>query len=237
MQQFRQDVTFLGDRVSHVETKLGDCALTVNDLINAYAAHNDEHNWIKDKVADHEDRNNVKIRGISEEVQTQDLSPYVRGLIKIMLPELKNIELVIDHIHRLPKPLYLPDTKAGDVILHKHFFTSKTNSCKKHHYLGSLPEPNTHLQIYTDLLQHTLQKCRQLNNITKALRNHKIPYQWVNPTKLLVIFQGSKQVISSPQESLQHLHTWGLIPEPAPHVSTPPEWRVSSSSHLLLQTH
>lgn len=57
--------------------------------------------------------------------------------------------------------------------------------------MGSLPNPYTHLQIYADLLQHTLQKPRQLNNITKALRNHKMPYQWVNPAKLLVTFQGS----------------------------------------------
>lgn len=110
MQQFRQNVTSLGDRMSHVETQRGACASTVNELIDAQADHNDEHNWIKDKEADLEDRsrrNNIKIRGISEEIQTQDLTPYARSLIKAMLPELKNMELVIDRMYRLPKPSHL----------------------------------------------------------------------------------------------------------------------------------
>lgn len=55
MQKFKQDVTSLGDRVSHVELQMGACASTVNDLIDAQADQNDKHNCIKDKLADLED--------------------------------------------------------------------------------------------------------------------------------------------------------------------------------------
>lgn len=57
--------------MSHIEMKMEDCASTVNDLINAHSAHIVEHNWIKDKLADIKHRsyrNNVKIRGIPENV-------------------------------------------------------------------------------------------------------------------------------------------------------------------------
>lgn len=89
MQQFKQDVTSLGDRMSHVETQMGACASTVNTLIDTQADHNEHHDWIKDKLAELEDRShrkNIKIRGISEEIQTQDLSPYVCNLLKALIP-------------------------------------------------------------------------------------------------------------------------------------------------------
>lgn len=74
--------------------KMEDCASTVNNIIDAHYAHNEEHSWIKDILADLEDRsrrNNVKIRGIAEDLQAHNLSSYARGIIKALLPELKNI--------------------------------------------------------------------------------------------------------------------------------------------------
>lgn len=44
-------------------------------------------------------------REIHEEVQASDL--YVYGLFKTLLPQMKNIKLVIDRIYRLPKPQHL----------------------------------------------------------------------------------------------------------------------------------
>lgn len=108
MQQFNQDVSSLGNRVEHMEARMRDHATTINSLTDAHKAQSEEQAWIKDKLANIEDRScrdNVNIRGISEEVQ--DLSAYVRGLIRTLIPELKNIELIIDHIHRLPKPGHL----------------------------------------------------------------------------------------------------------------------------------
>lgn len=70
-------------------------------------------------MADIEDRSCLEnIKGIPESVQALELSSYVRSLIKAVLPDLKDIEMVIDQIHRLPKPLFLPETTHKDVILH-----------------------------------------------------------------------------------------------------------------------
>lgn len=181
-----------------VEAQLGNCALTVNDIIDTQTTHNNEHNWIKDKLADLEDRsywNNIKIQGISEEVQTQDLSSYVRGLIKTMTPELKNIELFTDCIHRLPKPPYMPETISRDVILHIQFFHVKNQLMQK-----------APLQIYADLSQHILQKQRQLNNITKALHNDKIPYQWEALGHLPRL---QKNLLSLPTRKAYRIYTHG----------------------------
>lgn len=42
--------------MSHIETNIGDMAVTVNKLVNAHDDHTEENNCIKDKLADIEDR-------------------------------------------------------------------------------------------------------------------------------------------------------------------------------------
>lgn len=89
----------------HIEANVEDLATTVNNLIDAHDDQVDDQKWIKDKLADIEDRsrhNNIKICGISETVQALELPSYVRSMIKTLLPDQKNIEMVIDQIHRLP---------------------------------------------------------------------------------------------------------------------------------------
>lgn len=69
--------------------------------------------------------NNIKICDVPESVQTPDLSLYAQGPIKDILPDTENIELVIDRIHRLPKPTFLSDTVPRDVILQMYLFHIK----------------------------------------------------------------------------------------------------------------
>lgn len=78
--------------------------------------------------------------------------------------------------------------------------------------LGTLPDPYASLQLFSDLSQHTLQRCRQLNTITKALRNHHIHYQWVELAKLLITYNGSKHSVSFLQDGLRLLSDWIIIP-------------------------
>lgn len=57
----------------------------VSDPIDAHDDHVADHKWIKVKLADIEDRslrNNIKILGIPETVQANELSSYVRSMIK-----------------------------------------------------------------------------------------------------------------------------------------------------------
>lgn len=72
---------------------------------------------------------------------------YRHGLIKTLLPELKNIELVIDYIHRLPKPKHLADLIPRDVILSIHFYLTKDQLMQKANTVGTLPEPHANLQL------------------------------------------------------------------------------------------
>lgn len=153
----------------------------------------------------------------------------MRDLLKAILPDLKNIELIIDRIHRLPKPAFLSESVPRDVILRFHFYHVKEQLIHKARALGTLPDPYSHLQLFTDLSQHTLSRRRQLNTITKALRNHNIQYQWIAPAKLAITYNGSKHVTSSLQDGLRLLQGWNILPDYSSEM--PMEHSQSSTPH------
>lgn len=235
MQRLHADISSVSGRVSQIENQLGGFASTVNDLVDAHEENLEDRAWIKRKMADLEDRsrrNNIKIRGIAESVQPHELPSYAKGLFKAVLPDLKNMEMVIDRIHRLPKPPSLPDTIPRDVILRIHFYHVKEQLMRASRSEKSLPEPYSHLQIFADLSQYTLQLRRELNTVTKALRNHNLPYKWINPAKLLITFKGAKFTATNLNEGLQHLRSWGIIPD---NTNAPSENRMAPIPQLDAQ--
>lgn len=61
----KKELQALRDRVDRVENTMGEYSF--NSLVDAHNAHTEEITWIKDKIADLENksrRNNIKIRGI-----------------------------------------------------------------------------------------------------------------------------------------------------------------------------
>lgn len=105
-----------------------------------------------------------------------------------------------------------------------------------------IPLPYCNLQFYVDLSQYTLQKCRNLNTITKALRNHKLSYKWGFPTKLILKKEGMEYVMDSVAKVMALLNTWGTIPELQIHpyqtnnnTSPEPEW--CTVDHRNARTH
>lgn len=67
MQNFGHNLNVLENRISHVESNIGDITTTVNNIIDTQESHKEDNKWIRDKLTDMEDRsrsNNIKISGI-----------------------------------------------------------------------------------------------------------------------------------------------------------------------------
>lgn len=95
MRKFSSELNAVGDRVDHIESKMGKYATTINDLVDAHNTAEEEQTWIKAKLADLEDRsrrNNVKIRGIPESVQPSELRLYATAILSALMPDLPPIE-------------------------------------------------------------------------------------------------------------------------------------------------
>lgn len=177
--KFTSEMQCVGERVQYIENRMDECTTTVNDLIDAYKDQSDDNDWIKAKLEDCEDRsrrNNVKIRRVPESIPPSDLHKYASDMISNLLSEVPPIERTIGRIHRIPKPKYLDTSIPRDILMKINFFPIKQQLLAKARSIPDLPAPNNGVQLYAVLSQNTLNLRRQMKMITKALNNHKIPY-------------------------------------------------------------
>lgn len=111
--------------------------------IDAHNDEDDELEKLKAKVLhieDHSRWNNIKLRGVSESVQNTQLNQYACDLICTVLPGISASEIVIDRIHPLPKPFYLPDNIPRDVIMRVHLYHVKDQFIFNFRKMTQLPE-------------------------------------------------------------------------------------------------
>lgn len=121
----KAEVAELGERVDHMEDKMGEFAEAYNDLVDAHREAGDTITQLKMKIADLEDhsrRNILKFRGAAESVLLGDLKRYIHQMISTLLPEIPAQDNIIDRAHRLSKPPYLSEHIPRDVIESIHFF-------------------------------------------------------------------------------------------------------------------
>lgn len=216
MKGFKTDVHELGDRVDHVEQKMGEYAASYNSLVDAHNDQSDEVTWLKAKVVDLEDRwrrKNLKLRGVPESTLSVHLQQSAQDLMKAFLPELSESDLIINRIHRLSKPKHLPDNIPRDVLMRVHFFHVKEGFMLAFRKNRQPPEKYSSVQLFPDLSQFTMQRCKSLLSITKALRNHNIAYRWEYPLTLTITRDDNTSVIYTLEEGLKLLRAWDIFPE------------------------
>lgn len=212
---FKAEVGDLGERVDHIQKKIGDFAASHNTLIDAHNDQSDEITWLKAKVADLEDRsrrNNIKIRGVPEVILPAQVQQYAQDLMKVFLPSIPESEMQVDRIHRLPNPSHLPDNIPRDVLMQVHFYQTKEQLMSAFHKHQQSPEKYAHIQIFVDLSQFTMQKRKSLLPVTKALRNHNIPYRWGYPVKLAATHKANTTVINCVENGLAFLGSLDILP-------------------------
>ena len=232
--QLKRDVSAIGDRISHVEDRMGDFTIAHNELVDAHNDTEGEIQAMRDKLADLEDRsrrNNIKLRGVEESVSPSELRHYVQEFIAAILPEVPSSEVIVDRAHRLPKPKFLPEKVPRDVIARVHFFHIKDDLMRFSRKNQPLPAPYSNISVYSDLSQHTMMARKNLSSITKLLQNSKITYSWGFPTKLLITRDNRTFAIRNVEEGIDLAKKWNLLPEdaqdPRPTSSParlPPEW-------------
>lgn len=218
------DMQHMGNRVSNIERGMSECTTTVNDLIDAHDEIKEEQEWVCAKLADLEDRsrrNNVKLRGVPENIPPADLPKFAKDLIHTILPDTSPRDIIIDRIHRIAKPSHLAASIPRDILMRIHFYHIKEKLMIEARSKSPLPRPFEGIQIFPDLSKYTLQLRRNLNSITKGLNNHKILYKWRYPATLLITKNGSTHTINDLQKGMRLLYEWGIIIE-APKNENPP---------------
>lgn len=203
------EIEDLGERVDYIENKMTDFTNAHNKLVDDHFALKEEVKQLKLKVADLEDRskrNNVKLRGIPENVKNNYLKKFLQKVIIDLIPTLQNQELVIDRAHRLLKPPHILEKLPRDVIDKIHFFLNERFADA----IRKAPH-TTPRSLCRDNLATILAR-KNLNLITKILHNHKIIYRWAFPTKLIIESYNMSHSIYTIEEGLKTLKMCRLLP-------------------------
>ncbi|CAH2293716.1 Hypothetical predicted protein [Pelobates cultripes] len=93
--------------------------------------------------------------------------------------------LLLDRVHRIPRPKHLAATIPTDVMLRAHYFHVKDVILKNSH-TASLPSNYADVKIFVDLSTATLKKRKAFHQVTATLQDHNIRYRLGYPTKLLM---------------------------------------------------
>lgn len=117
--EFKADIKSLVSRTDHMDKKMPDFAKSHNALIDSHSTLEEEIAHLSTKVVDLEDRsrrNNIRICSISESITPE-----------AVLPSCNQLDLMIDCIHRIPKPKNISPHFSRYVIARIHFFQTKDN--------------------------------------------------------------------------------------------------------------
>ncbi|CAH2224538.1 Hypothetical predicted protein [Pelobates cultripes] len=208
----RKDILDLGARTTRTETKMAEYATAHNELAEQVSHLQHTIETMEIKLMDAEDRsrrNNLRLRGIPEAVLQDDLPRYVRDLFNVIAPDIPSDMLLLDRVHRIPKPKHLPPSTPRDVLLRAHYFHVKEIILKSSR-TTHLPTEFAGIRIFADLSQATLKKRKTFQQVTTTLRDHNIRYRWGYPTKLLVWRNGEFSPLTTPADGMKTLKAWGL---------------------------
>ncbi|CAH2224271.1 Hypothetical predicted protein [Pelobates cultripes] len=166
------------------------------------------------RMADYEvraRRNNLRLRGVPESILQDELPIFVRGLLHAYAPDIPADMLLVDRVHRVPKPSYLPDSTPRDVLIRAHFYHIKELILKTHRSKPNPHEEYPTVRILADLSAATLRKRREYQQVTTELRNRGLRYRWGFPTKLIVTRNGDTKILSNPEEGIKTQAEWGPL--------------------------
>ncbi|CAH2295662.1 Hypothetical predicted protein [Pelobates cultripes] len=118
--------------------------------------------------------------------------------------------LLLDRLHRIPKPQHIAASLPRDVLLKAHYFHVKNLLMRRSRTAKDLPAEYTGIKIYSDLSAATLRQRKTFQQVTETFRANRILYHWGFPVRLIVSRNGTTNVIHTVEDGLNLLHQWNL---------------------------
>ncbi|KAE8575755.1 hypothetical protein XENTR_v10003932 [Xenopus tropicalis] len=181
LKDIQADVINLGERTDHLENSLDELIQNHNMLEGENKALKDELALLKLHAEDLENRSrrqNLRIRGISEEIGPQNIRPFLRSLFSTINPELPAEAWHFDRAHRALGARPANVTTPRDILVCMHYFESKESIMANTRNTNYVEHQGHKIQIFNDLSPITLNIRRDLRPVTQTLREHKIAYRW-----------------------------------------------------------
>ncbi|KAM9307750.1 interferon-induced very large GTPase 1-like [Gastrophryne carolinensis] len=174
-------------QVAELEQQQNQSRRLLSDL---FLAHDDVENRNR--------RNNLRLRGVPESVETRDLSTAVISIFNELLdlPSANHIEL--DRVHRALGPRPRDPNRPRDIICRVRFFKIKEDLLRRAWEKGPIQYKGAEVILLQDLSRRTLQMRKLLKPLLEAVQRQGASYRWGHPFQLLVLRGGGLFVLGSP---------------------------------------
>uniref|UniRef100_A0A8C5MJD9 Uncharacterized protein n=1 Tax=Leptobrachium leishanense TaxID=445787 RepID=A0A8C5MJD9_9ANUR len=195
------DVRQLGGRVQDLEE---DRDASMAHLDRLQAQINEQSRYVTDLRRSVDDldnrgrRNNVRIRGVPEPEDTEDIPLTLRTLFNALLERPPDTPILLDRAHRALRPRGAPSAPPRDIICRIHHFPLKEEIMQAARKKRSITHDGHAIEVYQDLSRFTLQARRHLKPITDVLRDRDIRYRWGYPFALTVRRDNQLMTIMEP---------------------------------------
>ncbi|XP_063300320.1 uncharacterized protein LOC134588112 [Pelobates fuscus] len=196
-------------RTEIIENRLHSQEQSHLDLVETVKELQKQVHQQAEKLANAEDRsrrNYLRIMGIPYKIDSLELQSYFQTMVKSALPTAKNTDLLLDRIHRLPKPGNAPAAAPKDVIVRFHYYHIKEE------FLGAVPTSGltrdySGMKVFQDFSAQTMRRRREFQLFTAELRRRGIRYRWGFTVKVLFLIDGRNLIIKSPEEGMELINS------------------------------
>ncbi|CAH2277938.1 Hypothetical predicted protein [Pelobates cultripes] len=128
----------------------------------------------------------------------------------IRLRDIPTDKLLLDCVHRVPKPQHLPSSIPRDVLTRLNFFHIKEQILRAHRNKKEMLERFKGICMFMDFSAETMRRRRTYKVITETLRHNNIPYRRENPVNLIILKEEGNTTVTSPLEVEELLRKWKI---------------------------
>lgn len=185
MEKLQTTVESLGSRMSEAETRISD----LEDANNGRGASIDSAlsslKALQDKVTyleDYSRRNNVRVMGIPEKAEGNDLRGFVLDILTEQLELDMNVGFEIERVHRVGQSA--DKGRSRHVLIRFLRFSAREAVLAAARGKEAVVWEGKKLSFFQDLSQEVLQQRRKFDDVKKQLRGHRIPYSMQYPATL-----------------------------------------------------
>lgn len=224
----RQDLQHVSNRVEGLEEAHDSTRAYIAQLHRTIVAQSefmgDMHNHVED-LDNRGRRNNIRVRGLPEATQAEDLPATLEAIFNKILGEPSSHKIEFVRAHRALRPRS-SNGPPRDVICCILDFPLKEKIMTRARSLRNLDYDGASIQLYQDLSWITLRKRRMLQPLLASLRSAQIPYRWTFPFALQARKDGRSAILRSFADlaefcdildiPIPQMANWGLSPPPPP---------------------
>ncbi|CAH2282201.1 Hypothetical predicted protein [Pelobates cultripes] len=197
--EVKAEIQAIGIKKEALESRLEDVVTAHNDTTTTTSALLTRVAELEMELEDSSNRtrpNNMRVRGLPEEVQDGDLEQVMAECFRASLPQILEHLWHINRIHRALRAKGPQDSPPRDIIIRWHFYSTKEAILKQsrnHQYTYK----GVVLQIYQDIAPTTLARRREWKPIADLVRAKGLCFVWGFPFKML-IFNGPRPTVLTP---------------------------------------